>query len=386
MNRLLLNLLFPIRPARESVANAAAPVREADVANSADLPLDEIDGWFKISPFGVFKGRIPGRPQYFGREQAQSVEEEFNSVAGRLGRLFRGIPIYRGHPDVDPEIWPDDRRLGKITKIEVRDDGLWGYAEWNSLGRENKEEEYWIYPSPRWDAPAGRPRFEPDRLISVGLTNTPRIKESEPIFNSDDPENESDEEPTNTTDMDRTALCQKLGLPPESTDEEILAKITALMSAADEAEAKLAQSNSEKAAAEDAVEQEKRLKEEAENSLAAAQAEAITIRQAHDRLLLDSAIKAGRITAAERANYEAALAGEQREQTINSLLSGPKVLNTKRLDLGDRRDERQKTDGLREQVLNSIAEAKSKGRSHTEAWAEAKKNPKFADYFKPAGV
>lgn len=82
----IYNLLFAaFLPARESVANAAAPVREADVANSADLPLEEIDGWFKIAPYGVFKGRIPGRPQYFGREQALAVEEEFNSVAGRLG-------------------------------------------------------------------------------------------------------------------------------------------------------------------------------------------------------------------------------------------------------------------------------------------------------------
>jgi hypothetical protein len=75
-------------------------------------------------------------------------------------------------PDVDPEIWPDDRRLGKVAKLEVRADGRWGYAEWKSLGRENQAEELWVYPSPRWDAPQGKARFEPDRLISVGLTNT----------------------------------------------------------------------------------------------------------------------------------------------------------------------------------------------------------------------
>lgn len=376
-----LNSIFLTPFQRESVANSAAPAgREADVANAADLPMEEDDGWFKISPFGTFNGRVPGRPQYFGEPQAKAIEEEFNSVYGRVKRWGQGVPIYRGHPDVDPEVWPDDRRIGKITRLETRTDGLWGFAEWNSLGLENKEQEFWIYPSPRWDAPQGKARFEPDRLISIGLTNTPRIKESEPIFNSDEP-------PTkDTTIMDRTALCQTLGLPPEATDDEILAKIAALQSAAADAETATTMANTEKDTALTNMAEEKRLKEEAENSLTAVRTEAATLRAAHDKLLLDGAVRSGRITGAERKGIELRLAGDQREQTINSLGEARPRLNTTGLQMESRRDERKATDNVREEVLNSIATAKAGGMKHDDAWAAAKKNPAFASYFEKSGV
>lgn len=378
----ILNSNFLNAFQRESVANSATATatREHAVANAAELPIDEIDGWFKISPYGVFSGRMPGRPQHFGRPQAAAIEEEFNSLRGKAGRLFRGIPIYRGHPDVDPEIWQDDRRLGKVTKLEVRDDGLWGYAEWNSLGRENQAEEFWIYPSPRWDAPQGKARFEPERLISIGLTNTPRIKESEPIFNSDQPTKDTN------TDMDRTALCQALGLPPEATDEEILAKITAMQSAAADAEAGMTTANDARNKAETDMAEEKRLKEEAENSLTAARAEVTRLREAHNNSLLDGAERAGKITRAERTGWETQLKGDKREDAVNALRALKPKLNTTGINVGERRVERQETDGLREQVLNSVAELKAKGKTHDQAWAEVKKRSEFAGYFDTSGV
>ncbi len=378
----ILNSKFLTAFQRESVANStpAATGREHAVANAADLPLDEVDGWFKISPFGIFNGRQPGRPQHFGQPQAEAIEQEFNSLRGRLGRMFRGIPIYRGHPDVDPEVWSDDRRLGKIVDLSVRADGLWGLPEWNSLGRENQAEEFWVFPSPRWDAPQGKARFEPDRLISIGLTNTPRIKESEPIFNSEQPTN-------NTTDMDRTALCQALGLPPEATDEEILAKITSMQSAAADAETKMTEANTARTTAETAMADEKRLKEEAENSLAAARAEANRLREAHNNSLLDAAERGGRITRAERAGWQTKLQGDKREDAVNSLGALRPKLNTTGINVGaERRVERQEADGLREQVLNSISEAKRGGMKHDDAWAAARKNPAYAAYFDSTGI
>ena len=178
------------------MANALDPADAIDFSETAD-------GWFKISPYGTFRGKVPGRPQTVALENAKAMEGELNSVVGILGRAFRGVPIYHGHPDVDPEIWPDDRRIGKITKLEARANGLWGLAEWNSIGQANKVEGWWIYPSPRWDAPAGKTSFAPDRLISIGLTNTPRIVESE----------------------------------PEATDEEVLAKLDSFTAAATEKDA-----------------------------------------------------------------------------------------------------------------------------------------------------
>ncbi len=176
------NFIFAPIFRRECVANSAviAEARESAIANSLD-PDDAIDfsdgadGWFKISPYGVFRGRAPGRPQHVSVANAKLMEGEFNSLLGKLGRKFRSIPIYHGHPDVDPELWPDDRRIGKITKLEARADGLWGYAEWNSLGEDNKREGWWIYPSPRWDQAPGKDRCEPDRLRSIVHTSRGRL-------------------------------------------------------------------------------------------------------------------------------------------------------------------------------------------------------------------
>lgn len=356
---------------REAVANStvAAEVRETAVANALDPSeaidfSDDADGWFKIAPYGEFRGKTPGRPQFVSIESGRLMESEFNSALGRLGRLFRGVPIYHGHPDVDPEMWPDDRRIGKVTKLAARADGLWGFAEWNSVGKENKAEGWWIYPSPRWDAPPGQTKFSPDRLISIGLTNTPRIAESDPVFNS------QLDTKTETT-MDPKLIRQKLGLAPEATDEEVLAKldtVTAAATASETATTALATAQTEKA--------------EIENSITGKDREITQLREAHNNSLLDAAVGDTRITAAERPAWAARLGGANRETEVNALAALPKKLNGKALDLHDRRDERQQSDDLREQVANAIAKSqKDDGLSYHAAHLKAKKNPAFKAYF-----
>ena len=366
-----LNIIFQ----RESIANSYVPhAREVAVANALD-PADAIDfsetadGWFKISPYGTFRGKVPGRPQTVALENAKAMEGEFNSVVGILGRAFRGVPIYHGHPDVDPEIWPDDRRIGKITKLEARADGLWGLAEWNSIGQANKVEGWWIYPSPRWDAPAGKTSFAPDRLISIGLTNTPRIVESEPVFNS----LTNDENNT----MDAKLIREKLGLAPEATDEEVLAKLDSLTAAATEKDAMAPELENAKTALAD----ETTKKDELACSLQAAQSNIVSLREAHNNSILDLALTAGRITAADRPTWAARLASANREQEINSLAALAPKLNSKALDLGDRRSERGAADGLREQVANAVSALEATGMSYHEAWMKTKKDAKFAGYF-----
>ena len=360
---------------RESVANSETSLREAAIANALD-PSEAIDfsdsahGWFKISPYGVFRGKTPGRPQTVSLDNATAMMEEFNSVLGKLGRSFRGVPIYHGHPDVDPEIWPDDRRIGKITQLQARADGLWGLAEWNSIGQENKAEGWWIYPSPRWDAPAGKNSFEPDRLISIGLTNTPRIVESEPVFNSLT-ENE------NNTTMDPQLIREKLGLAPEATDEEVLAKLDSLTAAATEKEAMAPELENAKTAATEATAK----KDELACALTAAETNIISLREAHNNSILDLATREGRITAADRPTWAARLASENREQEINSLKAIAPKLNTTAIHLGDRRGERGAADGMREQVANAVSALEATGMPYHEAWLKTKKDAKFAAYF-----
>ena len=370
LNRETLHNDFDARQAdsrEDAVANAWTP---------EEGPAHEDGGWFKVSPYGVFPGKTPGRPQYFGEPQAREVVSEFNSVLGRLGRLFRGVPIYRGHPDVDPVVWPDDRRVGKIIGMEARGDGLWARAEWNSLGAENQREGYWIYPSPRWDAPAGRPRFEPDRLISVGLTNTPRIPESEPVANATaaDDHSPETETATNTEDipMDPKLIRDKLGLAPETTDDEVFAKIDALLQAAtltDQAEA-------EKQTAEVECANATRAKDSMACSLAAARSEA-------NGAIISLAIREGRITAADKPQWETKLAAEStREAAVNAIGTLRPVLNTTPITGGADRADRAQSDTLREQVANAVADLQDKqGLSYHEAWLKVKKDDRFAAYF-----
>lgn len=361
-----------LRLRREAVANSApVAARETAIANALDPSeaIDfsaEADGWFKISPYGEFRGRTPGRPQHVAIANAKTMEAEFNSLVGKLGRAFRGVPIYHGHPDVDPEIWTDDRRIGKITKLEARADGLWGFAEWNSIGMENKSEGWWIYPSPRWDAPPGQTRFAPDRLISVGLTNTPRIAESDPVFNS----LLTEEQQTKTT-MDPKIIREKLGLPPEATDEEVISKLETVTAAATESTAAKAQFDTVKAE-----------KTEMENSITGKDREITALREQANNSILDNAIAETRITPGERAAWAARLNTANRESEINSLQGLPPKLNGKGLDLSDRRTDRQQGDDLREQVANSVAALqKSEKISFSDAWKKVKKDQRFKSYF-----
>lgn len=387
MKLILLNSIFhSLFHTRETVENTAAlaEVRESDIANSLD-PSEAIDfsesadGWFKISPYGTFRGKMPGRLQHVTQDNARAMEAEFNSLLGKLGRKFRGVPIYHGHPDVDPEVWTDDRRIGKVTKLESRADGLWGYAEWNSLGEENKREGWWIYPSPRWDAPPDKTRFAPDRLISIGLTNTPRIAESDPVFNSlqtQDCKTQDTREETNTTTatMDPKLIRQKLGLPPEATDEEVMAKIDSLSTAA-----------TENATAATELSTVKTEKTEMENSLRTKDAEITRLREEQNNSLLGEALASGRITAAERPAWEAKLKSDKRDEEINSLRAIAPARKTTALDLGDRRQERATTDNLREEVSNAVAKLqKDEGIGYDAAWKKVKKDPQFKGYFERA--
>lgn len=372
MKSKLLNSIFSMfSHQREAVANEVP--REGDISNAADAPIDEVteDSWVKIAPFGTYPGSKPDRPQHFHEEEANAMVREFGSLRGKAGRLFRGIPIYIGHPDKHPQIYTDHRRLGRFTDLQVRPDGLYGEAEWNSLGEENLKEGYWVYPSPRWDAPEGRPTFRPDRLISVGLTNSPRIVESEPVTNST-----LDDETQTDTEMDRKLLTEKLGLDVTATDEEILAKIAMLNSEAETAKANLTEKES--------------LMETAENSLIAVRGELQTtkgrvtalegeVQAARESLAnsqLDAAVESGRITKAERAAWLPRLTGDARESEANALLAVTPKYNTRSLDVTKQRQEIGDEKGRRETIANAVdAIMRDKGVDYDSAWLIAKKDP-----------
>ena len=75
----------------------------------------------------------------------------FKSTKDRLARLWRGLPVYVGHPDLDPKTYPDHRKYGSIQDLEVRADGLWARPKWSKAGREIVNDEHYDFQSPLWN-------------------------------------------------------------------------------------------------------------------------------------------------------------------------------------------------------------------------------------------
>jgi hypothetical protein len=113
-------------------------------------------------------------------EVARRLEDNFHSLRGLLSRRFGGLPVYVGHPD-DPEYagqpgHTDTRAHGWIVDLAAKPDGLYGDIKWAKSGRELIDNANYKFFSPRWVMRSvGNGVFEPVKLLSVGLTNTPNI-------------------------------------------------------------------------------------------------------------------------------------------------------------------------------------------------------------------
>ena len=383
----LSHLLRPFLPVR-SCANAkssSTTVGEGMMrAFNSGFGAEAITSgkWFKISPFGDFPydEKIT---QFFGKAEADAMVAEFNSLSSQAGRLFRGLPIYIGHPDFDRETYPDDRRLGKITKLQSREDGLWGKAAWNSLGRENLAEEYWVFPSPFWIGPEAPGGFSPRELISVGLTNTPRITTSEPLANAAAAKKAKED---NFTKMNREKMMKELGLDSDATDEEIDAAMMAAIKGSKENKAANEKAENEKAENEKA-ENEKAENEKAENEKAAnskilsfeTEKKAAQLEAANSLIAL--ALVQGRITKADVATHEAAFKKDH-IAGANGLKAITKSLNTEELKVGKKKvdvsDEKS-----RQSAVNSATHAVMKEQSlnYMDAYKVVKSDPAMKPVF-----
>ena len=363
----------------------AANSERASAIGANTEPLPDGDGWFKVAPYGEFPlaaGNGQTLVQKFSREDADAMVAAFNSLVARAGRMFRGLPIYIGHPDVDRKAFPDERRLGKVLDLEAREDGLYGKPAWNSLGQENLAEGYWVYPSPAWyyrkPAP-GQKVIVPDELKSIGLTNTPNILASEPVTMNagagTDPADRTDEfeQETNQQDNDmklKPELMAALGLTEQSTPEEIQAAVEAAL------EAGMAKPEPEKVAE---LEMEaENAKKEKDAALAACNA----AKAAHADDLVAIAVNTGKCTKAEAealrpefdTDFDAAKA------KLDAMKGT--AMNTEPLDIGGRKvainDAAQRRAAIADEVQRRMD---AQGVSYDVAWNSVARDKKFAPLF-----
>lgn len=364
-------------PAAVTVANAAA-ITEGD------------DGWYQIAPYGEFPTNDGKYLQVFGPDQARAMVRHFNSLPFKITRwLFNNeIPVFIGHPDVDRKAWADERKLAvKHLRLEAREDGLWGNADWNALGIENRKNGYWLYPSPVWlfakpDSLLKRAgskifgreltnRVFPDLLQSVGLTNFQNIPDARRVTHNAAPGTTQE----NEDDTMNPELLAALGLDETATIEQVLEKITAMKQAAE-----AATGYQEKA---ETMEGELST---ANAALVAAQTDLQTLRTTAANALLDQAIEVGAITAGERKGWEVRFDTDYDAacNAFRDVKPGAAGLNTKPLDLPNKPAQAPATSAERIAAMNAaVADyaAKHPGVEYDVAVNAVRKDPAMAHLF-----
>lgn len=185
--------------------------------------------------------------QVMDNQAAMSMANDLASLGRKITTLFRGLPIYNGHPyHPDParrSNYPDKRAYGWSKAIEATNDGMRIAVDYNQLGTEAVNDAQLVYHSPQWKMELlpiqrGEPiRCRPFRLISIGLTNEPNIpvpaivaaneSEQPPALESQD---QIQTPPANAMfEAIKKALIEAGLIKPEDTDDAIMAAIASLI-------------------------------------------------------------------------------------------------------------------------------------------------------------
>lgn len=367
--------------------------------------------WLKI-PYGDHP-HYTGAVQRLTRAIAENLANDFNSFGARLGRLFGGLPIFVGHPD-DPKLanqYPDKKSYGWIMEMEAREDGLYIKPKWSDAGKEIIANAFYKWFSPLWGCAdlareAGKRIVAPARLLSLGLTNNPVIEGILPLANEEKSEvssqkSESDINPDSQNQNERKIMKGKLitlfGLSNEATEEQILAAATgqkseienlkSLVSAAQtkigNTETALANEKTAKTTAETALANEKASATARDSEISNLKSQIQSERKARIELVLDNAIAAGKITAAQRPQWASEL--EQNfDAKLLELSNAKPVLNTasKTQGLGARNSEAHAAGEVRirqDKLITLVNERMSKtGEDYETAFANIKRTKEGA--------
>jgi len=304
-----------------ALANAAAVSTYIfGLPNSVDAVTDE-HGWTVI-PYGVW-AHAAGY-QRFGMKEAEAIVDAFKSGWGRLKRAIVGLPIFKGHPD-NPDmanLYPDKTEYGQIADMEVRDTGLAVKQVLGAAGAAlvaNGRDRI----SPNWyvrdtgERKNDRPIFEPVAIKSVGLVSKPNIPNLSLV-------NSKETEPMKDALL---ALLKAIfpSLTNESADADFVAAVTELTKrplpeALANAQNDAATAKASLAAVTADRDQQKARADAGAKALANEKA-------AKTKAALDGAIKAGKITAAERPTWETILANDY-DAGLKILESVPKKVKT----------------------------------------------------------
>jgi hypothetical protein len=305
-----------------------APVSVVSFTNQ--LGLDE-SGWAQLAPFGDFPGEaLLPQPdgsvkrfaaiQRLDRAAAEGMVAKFKSPWNRLKRYFTGCPIYVGHPDVPaPANEPADKSpKGVIVDLQVRENGLFCKPVFTSEGSELVESRRLRAFSAYWsasevvsqdDADGALKIYRPEVLKSAGLTNHPNLPVQ--LLN--------EKVPPSTCLAPSDAPQPQPPTQPQNVNKQIILNFLAahgLHLGADDTEIQIASAL-----------------EQLGERVTAVQAELANERRFHAETLLEAALAAGAITAAQRPAWAERLSADFANAST-ALAQLPPVLKTRALTLG----------------------------------------------------
>ena len=343
------------------ISNAVEELVEALTAESNDY---SVSSEAMLIPYGDHPHK--NGAQRFTRAQADIMVSNFNSILGKLGRLFGGLPVYIGHPD-DPAFsnqHTDAKSYAWIMGMEARDDGLALIPKWSKPGEDIISNAHYKWFSPRWACKEiarenGKAVLSPVHLISVGLTNMPQIAGIPPLANEETPAVTEPEEKTQEEPMPLLKrLLTVLGMPETATEDDLCAKVTEINSSLKDATADAETANT--------------TANEVRAALETAQGALLSERAAHRELVVSNAIAAGVITPADKDKWLADLSANFEGKSVELSNMKP-ILHVAPITqhLGSRKPELATT---RDKVLTLVNTRMSeKGEDYETAFASVRK-------------
>lgn len=151
------------------------------------------DGWGQIAPLGDFRGmamiwengvlkKFPAW-QRIDKQAVTQMANEFKQSRKGIRGFLKGRGIFNGHADVPgmESRYPDKLQKGVFIDLEAREDGLYGLPVFTNEGEQLLTTKKARYFSGRWDTVAtdetkdGLKVFRPSLFISAALTNKPNL-------------------------------------------------------------------------------------------------------------------------------------------------------------------------------------------------------------------
>lgn len=373
-----------------ALANEALPEGASLIGVSNELGVAAGDGWALI-PYGQHPNERGLQP--FGKAEAERMVAYFKNTWNTIKRAFIGMPILRGHPDMAKSVrrelarekdaskraalqslintierrYPDKTVYGTVTELEARDAGLALRCVLTEEGAALVNEGGLHCFSPHWlclagePGPDGKPTQVPVYLVSIGLTDRPNIAGTSLV----------NEIPEISPDMKKhiLALLAALGRPlaNEATDEQITAELQA---AAPAAQALLARPEPT------ALVNEQSRATQLEADLAAERTALANERTAlaavvtqRNELLVAEAIRAGRVTEAQKPTWIARLGRDFAAESV-ALANEQPAVKTRAATAG--LGARKPANAAADQFKALVNERVEKGETWNAAWEAVK--------------